>query len=164
MFCRLRTNTARAALLLTLKKKEPESTGLLPMPEAVQLLTQNGSSFLRHGGRADYELSLQRKQLTQRFIYDLIDDVAAEHAQSGVVVLFDQRTLMSSWDWLSDQRLNPADVNFGQLLPRPEPRAQLNWPNVTFLRLRSDHAPKAMRSADRTILKTLDGKGERLAT
>lgn len=158
------TNTARAALLLTSKKKEPESTGLLPMPEAVHLLTHNGSSFLRHGGRADYELSLQRKQLTQRFIYNLIDEVAAENAQSEVVVLFDQRTLMSSWDWLSDQRLNPADVNFGQLLPSPEPRAQLNWPNVIFMRLRSDHAPKAMRSADRTVLKTLDGKGERLAT
>jgi hypothetical protein len=158
------TNTARAALLLTLKKKAPVSTGLLPMPEAVQLLTQNGSSFLRHGGKAEQELRLQRQQLTQRFMFDLIDQVAAEHSQDEVVVCFDQSTLMSSWDWLSDQRMNPADVNFGQLQPRPEPRAQLNWPNVTFLRLRGNHAPKAMRSADRTVLKTMDGQGERFAT
>lgn len=162
------TGTTRAALLLTKhapdkKTSRPYTTSLLPLPEAVQLLAQNGASFLRHGGEAEYPLREQRQQYTQKFVYELIDQVAHANAGAEVVVFFDQRTLMTTWDWLSDQHLNPADVNFSKILPRPEPQAQVNWPNVSLLRLRSDHAPKALRSAPQSVLKTLDGTGERLA-
>lgn len=156
------TGTARAALLLT-RNGQPYTTPLLPLPEAVRQLAQNGASFLRHGGDTEFSLKQQRQQYTQKFMYDLIDQVAHEQSKAEVIVFFDQQTLNMTWEWLSDQFINPTDVNFSKTLPRPEPQAQINWPNVSLVRLRSNHAPKALRSAPNTVLRTLDSRGQRLA-
>jgi hypothetical protein len=154
------TGTARAALLLT-RDGRPSNTPLLPLSDAVLQLARNGASCLREGKGTDYTLTQQRQQYTQKFMYDLIDQASRDHKE--VVVFFDQQGLRATWDWLNDQNMNPADVNFNKITPHPEPHAQMNWPNVSLLRLRGSHAPKGLRSAPQTKLKGLDGIGERLA-
>jgi hypothetical protein len=142
------TGVTRAALLLT-SNGRPQPAQLEALPQTIHRLTANGASYLQEKDNFD-SAAQQRKQYTQLFVHDILDQAAREHP--AVVAFFDQRTLVGAWDWLSDKRLDPSDVLFREKLGGPAMQTQLNWLNVALVRLRGELAPKALREAPQTRL------------
>ncbi len=120
--------------------------------QAVQQLTLNGPSYLS-GKDAKFEgdknLQAERRSRTQEFIYDTILTQAKKHQH--LIVLADSFTLSGTWPWLADKEINPSDINLNQ-----KNHAEEDFRNVTFIRIRPDHAPKVVMEAPRTFVRIND--------
>jgi hypothetical protein len=109
-----------------------------PLRAAVRELATHGPSYLAEKGTAAQVLR-ERQQLTEEFLYDTLLERSAQYANREIIVLADMSTLNSIWTWLADASVNPADMRLHR-----RTKFQEALPNVTLVRIRPGHAPKAL--------------------
>lgn len=133
------TGECQAALLLRKpgSHSAPELLPMQPLKSALRRLAQHGPSYLAEHDKAAIVLT-ERQQLTEKFLHDVLLERSAFYESREVVLLADSFTLGGIWQWLADSRVNPADVQLHTA------GLQQVLPNVTFVRLRRNHAPKAL--------------------
>jgi len=133
------SGTCSGSLMIGRSDGEAKATPMLPLPELVQLLNSNGPSYLVRK-RTVRDTNDARSALTQAFIHQIITERAALHP--GLIVLADAATLSGMWPWLADSQINPLSITLNG-----EVNAHMDFPDVSFIRIRSDHAPKVLKDA-----------------
>ncbi|UOQ83241.1 RNaseH domain-containing protein [Hymenobacter sp. 5414T-23] len=127
---------------MLLKKLGPANPArrvpMQPLRAAVRELAAHGPSYLAEKGAAPQVLR-ERQQLTEQFLYDSLLERSTHYADREVILLADMSTMNSIWTWLADANVNPADMRLHQ-----RTKFQEALPNVTLVRIRPGHAPKAL--------------------
>lgn len=133
------TGECQATLLLRENgsRSAAQPTPMQPLKATLLALARHGTSYLAEHDRADV-VEKERRQLTEKFLHDVLLERSAFHQNREVVLLADSHTLSGIWQWLADSRINPANVQLHT------DHLQRVLPNVTFVRLRRDHAPRAV--------------------
>lgn len=143
------TGTCSGSLMLGRGDGEAKATAMLPLPELVQLLNENGPSYLARK-RIPRDTNDARRTLTQSFIHQIITQRAALHP--GLIVLADASTLNGMWSWLNDEQINPHSITLNG-----EVNAHTDFPDASVIRIRPDHAPKVLKDASEAQV-MIDGK------
>lgn len=133
------TGQCQATLLLRKagSRMAAERTDMKPLKATLLELAGHGPSYLAEHDRAAV-VEQERRQLTEKFLHDVLLERADIHKPREVVLLADSATLNGTWLWLADSRVDPANVQLHT------DHLQQVLPNVTFVRLRRDHAPRAV--------------------
>lgn len=126
-------------LLRAAGSKQPvQPVSMRPLKQAVLALATHGPSYLAEHS-SPQKVLVERQQLTEAFLHDVLLSRSKHHQGREIVLLADTSTLNGIWRWLADAQVNPADVRLHGLT-----EFQKALPNVTFVRLRHNHSPKAL--------------------
>lgn len=106
----------------------------LPMPQALVQLARLGP-FQVDSKREKRGQFL--KQEIQRFFYHCLNTFS-QRSQRPLAII-DADSCRTFWDWLTDERINPANINLSD-----QYHVEVNWPQMQVVRVRSNNAPKIL--------------------
>lgn len=110
-------------------------TEMLPLHEALASLARLGPTPLV--GLKVEQRKREIAQRTQQFFAAQITGLAARSERP--LVLCDATTSRSHWSWLQDGELNPEGITIAG-----NDHAQVTWPQVRMVRVRTDNSPKVL--------------------